>query len=128
MNIPPIKREWNVNTIISVIGLLTTVFGGVYAYSQITAQVGFTAQEFANYRVATDARLAALEAGSRRIDALEFRVSANEIDNAAMVKGMSDLQSAVAQQSGDIRVMREILQRIERQASPANFTPLATLN
>lgn len=125
MHIPPPKKEWNINTVISVAGFCLTLAGGVYAYGQLTSQVGYTEEQLASYRAATDARVAAIEQSTRQIDALAFRLTAAESTNAAISRGLADLQAAVSQQSGDIRVVREILQRIERQATPASFTPVA---
>lgn len=125
MHIPPPKKEWNINTIISVAGFVLTLAGGVYAYGQLTSQVAYTEQQLAAYKSATDVRVAAIELSTRQIDALAFRMTAAESTNAAISRGLADLQAAVSQQSGDIRVVREILQRIERQASPATYHPIA---
>lgn len=126
MHIPPPKKEWNVNTVISVAGFCLTLAGGVYAYGQLTSQVGYTELQLSAYRAATDARVAAVELATRQIDVLALRLTAAETTNSTIARGLDDLQAAVSQQSGDIRVVREILQRIERQAAPASFTPLAS--
>jgi hypothetical protein len=126
MHIPPPRKEWNINTIISVAGFFLTLAGGVYAYGQLTSQVAYTEEQLAAYKTATDLRVAAIELSTRQIDALAFRLTAAESTNATISKGLADLQAAVSQQSGDIRVVREILQRIERQAAPATFSPMAS--
>lgn len=126
MHIPPPKKEWNVNTVISVAGFCLTLAGGVYAYGQLTSQVGYTELQLSAYRAATDARVAAVELATRQIDVLALRLTAAETTNSTIARGLDDLQAAVSQQSGDIRVVREILQRIERQAAPASFMPLAS--
>jgi hypothetical protein len=125
MHIPAPKAEWNINTIISVAGFALTLAGGVYAYGQLTSQVGYTANELTSYKAATDIRLTGVETAVRQIDNLAFRMSAAETSNAAVTRALGDLQSAVSNQSGDIKVIREILVRIEQQSTPASFTPLA---
>jgi hypothetical protein len=127
MNLPPVKREWNINTIISLAGFVLTLAGGVYAYGQLTLQVGYTSQELAAYRAATDVRITAVELAARQFDRLEFRIGAAEDSNASIARGLDDLQSAVANQSGDIRVIVEIVKRLEDNATPASFTPLAAI-
>ncbi|MCR6673214.1 hypothetical protein [Devosia ginsengisoli] len=125
MNIPPPKKEWNINTIVSVVGFAITLVGLAVAYGQFMAEVSQTRTDFIAYRDATNLRISAVETAARQIDNLTYRLGAAETTNAAISRGLSDLQSAVAQQSGDIRVVREILQRIERQSSSPAVFPLA---
>lgn len=126
MHMPPIKPELNINTLISLAGFALTLAGGVYAYSQFTSQVIFTSQELAAYKAATDVRITAVELATRQFDRLEFRVGAAEDSNASISRGLDDLQSAVANQSGDIRVIVEIVKRLEDNATPTSFTPLVS--
>lgn len=128
MHIPAPKAEWNINTIISVAGFALTLAGGVYAYGQLTSQVGFTASELASYKAATDVRLTGVETAVRQIDNLAYRMSAAENVNAGVSRALDDLQAAVSDQSGDIKLMREILQRIERQETPARYSPTAAID
>lgn len=128
MNIPPVKREWNINTIISVFGFIILLGGLLWTTAQRDKDLTAVVESVAEFKVETNGRLAALEGLPRQIDNLAFRLGVAESSNAAIAKGLDELQAAVAQQSGDLRVVKEILQRIERQSSPASFTPLATLN
>ncbi len=127
MHIPPIDKRLNINTIISLAGFALTLAGGVYAYSQFTSQVIYTSQELAAYKAATDVRITAVELAARQFDRLEFRISAAEDSNASIARGLDDLQSAVANQSGDIRVIVEIVKRLEDNATPTSFSPLAAI-
>ncbi len=113
---PARKYEVNINTIILLVGFAATAIGWGMTWQSTTGDI----------KTLMDFRAEAL-AGLKQIDSLTFRVSAAEASNASVSRIMSDLQSAVSQQSGDIRVMREILQRIERQSSPASFSPLAVV-
>lgn len=128
MNIPPIKREWNINTLVSLGGFLLLLGGLLWTTAQRDRDLTVVVESLAEFKVETNGRLAALEGLPRQIDNLTFRLGAAESNNASIAKSLADLQTAVAQQSGDLKVVREILQRIERQSSPASFTPLATLN
>lgn len=125
MHIPPVKREWNINTLISVAGFVIMLGTMAAGYGRFTERMDGNQADFVEYKAATDVRIASIEAATRQIDALAFRLTAAESTNAAISRGLADLQAAVSQQSGDIRVVREILQRIERQATPASsFMPL----
>lgn len=127
MNIPPIKRDWNINTIISGVGFVITLATMAIGYGQFTERMEQGQREFAAYKLATDTRIVALEGMSRQMDSLGFRMSAAESTNATITKSLADLQAAVATQSGDLKVVREILQRIDRLSSPAVYSPLAAV-
>lgn len=115
LHIPPVKKEWNINTIISVVGFVIMLATMAIGYGRFTERMDQNRKDFDEYRVATDNRITAIEASTRQIDALSYRMSNAETTNATIARGLSELQAAVAQQSGDIRVVREILQRIDRQ-------------
>jgi len=68
-----------------------------------------------------DARISTVEADVRKYDNLVYRITVVEQTNAAVTQKLDDLQQAVNTQSGDIRVMREILQRLESQSKAAVF-------
>lgn len=116
MSFPPMKREWNINTFIVLGGFLAMAVGWGMTWGS-TANDVTTLLEFKR----------AAEGELRRIDSLAFRVAASERANETVSRVLEDLKTAVAQQSGDIRVVREILQRIERQgrASSLSSYPLA---
>lgn len=124
MQITGPKKEWNINTIISVLGFGITLVAISIGYGQFTERMEQATLDFSTYRTATDLRLSKLETDTRQIDNLAFRMAAAESSNATVTKVMADLQAAVAQQSGDIRVVREILTRLDRQ-SPTSFAPMA---
>lgn len=127
MHIPPIKKDWNINTVISGVGFVITLATMAIGYGQFTERMEQGQREFAAYKLTTDTRIIALEGLGRQMDSLGFRMSAAETTNSAIARGLDELQSAVATQSGDLRVVREILQRIERQSSPAVFAPMASV-
>lgn len=112
MNLP---KGTNINTIVSAAGFLVLLGGIVWTEGRSAEQLAATQASLASYRAATDLRIARLETDTRQIDNLNFRMQAAESANASVGRVLDELQSAVSQQSGDIRVVREILQRLERQ-------------
>lgn len=116
MNIsaPKVRYEVNLNTIIVLVGFCSMAIGWGITWGQNTTDIK-TLMEF---------RTEAL-VSLRQVDNLNFRMTAAEASNAAVTRGMAELQSAVGRQSGDIQVVKEILQRIERQSSPTSLTPMA---
>lgn len=118
-------KGWNINTYVSIGGFVILLAGMVYTEGQSSQKLQSTVDAFASYQTDTDNRIAQIEAQTRQLDSLAYRIGAAEASNAAVSRIMSDLQASVAQQSGDIKVVREILQRLERQASPVDLRPLA---
>lgn len=132
MNLPPIKKEWNVNTFIIVAGFVLTLVmtggGMLWTSAQLAGQINQNTRAIQDYRSATDTRISKLEADTRQIDNLAYRIQAAETASASVSRVLDDLKSAVAEQSGDIKLVKEILTRIEasqRQSSPASFRPLS---
>ena len=127
MNMPSIDKRMNINTFILVAGFVLTMImtgsGMLWTYAQVTGQVNQNTRSFMEYRAATDPRITRLESDTRQIDNLAYRVSAAEGTSASISKALEDLKAAVADQSGDLKLVREILQRLDRQASPASFSP-----
>lgn len=61
----------------------------------------------------TEERFRSIESEVRKIDNLTYRTAAAEQTTATTSAAIKDLQSLVSAQSGDIKVIREILQRLE---------------
>lgn len=49
----------------------------------------------------------------RKIDNLTYRVTVTEQSNANITTAIKELQALMSQQAGDLKVMKEILQRVE---------------
>jgi len=58
-------------------------------------------------------RFRSIESEVRKIDQLSYRVTVTEQATTSTATAIKELQSLVSQQAGDIKVVREILQRIE---------------
>lgn len=129
LHLPPVKREININTIILVVSfILTTAItagGMVYTYAQMAGQVDQSQVAFREYRTQNDTRIAGMEIVTRQIDNLTYRMSTVETATSSFSRALDDLRAEMSQQSGDLRVIKEILTRLERQATPAAFSPTA---
>lgn len=109
-----VPKGFNINTIVIVCGLAV----GFVGWGVIWGDTRNDVDGLIEFRRAAELEL-------RQIDNLSYRVAASERSNASVSQALESLKEAVAQQSGDLRVVREILQRIERQgrASALRFEP-----
>ena len=121
------KLEWNLNTVLQLISLLTFLAGGIYVWTNATRDIEELQRwkaghdQYHKERLAevkaiegrTEERFRSIESEVRKIDGLAFRVAATEQSAASTSAAIKDLQTLVSAQSGDIKVIREILQRLE---------------
>lgn len=121
------RLEWNLNTIIQGVTLLVMGIGGVTIWVEKSRDI----EELQSWRMSVeqsqkdrlaelrerdgraDERFRVLEGEVRKIDNLTYRVTITEQSTATITTAIKDLQSLLNQQSGDLKVVREILQRIE---------------
>lgn len=106
---PAWKWEWNLNTVVILMGFA----GGIAAWGGMWERVnaGNAANGAAVDRL--DKRMTALEVSIRRLDTQELRIGAVEkqAQDAALV--MRSVEGTLNALAADMRVTREILQRIE---------------
>lgn len=108
-------RGININTIIMVCGFLAMTVGWGVIWGQTSNDV----KSLIEFRNDASVEL-------RRLDSLAFQVTANEMETRSVSAALSDLKDAVSEQGGDIKVVREILQRLERQGQTGSLRyPLA---
>lgn len=131
MRAPQVKYEVNLTTVIALIGLLITFGTMVWAGGQFHQTVTNLDGRFTNWvmtheqlhkdRLAQvsasdarmDARIGALEAASRQIDNLTYRITVQEQGSVTLSQNVNELKQSVNSQSADIRVIREILTRLD---------------
>ena len=105
--------DWNLNTIIHVVTLITFAAGGVALWVNRSRDV----DDLKEWRPEITQEIKELSTRVGTVEGLAsslgFRIQANEQQAAATASAIKDLQTTLNQQSGDIRVVREILQRIE---------------
>lgn len=115
MHLPPVKKELNINTIISVCGFGVMIAGLVWTTAQRDADLSALSLEYAR----ADQRLVALETSTRRVDNIEYRITAQEQGSQTLGRAVEELKVALANQGADLRVIREIVTRMDPR-SPAN--------
>jgi len=107
------KLEWNLNTIIQLVTLFGMCIGGV----TIWVNKGRDIEELQKWRSAMEARseerFRSIESEVRKIDNLAYRVASTEQSTTSTASAIKDLQGLLSQQAGDLKVIKEILQRVE---------------
>lgn len=121
------KLEWNLNTIIQLVTLIGMCAGGV----AIWVNKGRDIEELQNWKAGhellhkerlvevkgiearNEERFRSLESEVRKIDNLSYRLTVTEQSSTSTAAAIKDLQTLVSQQSGDLKVIKEILQRVE---------------
>jgi len=125
------KLEWNLNTLISLVQFVTIIGGVGWMWANTTRDI----QELKNWQKAHDEyhkeRLADTRATTasfnerlraeevrgnevdRKIDNLTYRVTVAEQSAVTITTSIRDLQSGFNQQASDIKVVKEIVQRLE---------------
>lgn len=121
------KLEWNLNTVLQLVSLTTFAATGIYVWANTTRDIEELQrwrsghEQYHKERLAevkaiegrTEERFRSIEGEVRKIDNLAYRIAAAEQTTANTAAAIKDLQALVSAQSGDIKVIREILQRIE---------------
>ncbi|MDX1004587.1 hypothetical protein FB009_12299 [Sinorhizobium medicae] len=107
------KLEWNLNTIIQLVTLFGMCIGGV----TIWVNKGRDIEELQKWRSAMEARseerFRSIEGEVRKIDNLAYRLASTEQSTTSTASVIKDLQGLLSQQAGDLKVIKEILQRVE---------------
>jgi hypothetical protein len=127
--IPKGKFEWNLNTLVLlggiVVGLASTAFTwGTFANrlenadakttDWITRHENLHRERQSQIQTADarlDVRITQLEGEARKIENLGYRITVAEQSNINTGKSIEQLTKTVNEQSTDIRVMREIIER-----------------
>lgn len=132
MQRPAFKYEVNLTTIAALIGLFTAIWGASGRYNGLENQVLNLDEEAQVWRnnhmlyhqerakettaIVTryDERLKSLETQSREFDRMEYRLTVQEQGTTSLTAAVADLRQIINDQSGDLRLIKEILQRIEK--------------
>lgn len=120
-NKPSSKKgfEWNFNTIMQLLTLGTMLFGFGLAWQSVKGDIGI----LHNWKVGIESKIDTYETEIKRLTSvtenLNTRMGISEQTTNVLLQGNKDLQSGLSLLSADIKVMREILLRVEAQ----NKTP-----
>lgn len=116
---PAWKWEWNLNTIVVLVGFASGFVAWGWTLSEL--QTGRTMNAANIERL--DARLTALEVDSRRLDNHELRITNVEKQATDAATAMRAVEVTLNALTTDIRVVREILQRLEASQNGRSRNP-----
>jgi len=130
------KLEWNLNTIIQLVTLGGMIVGGVVIWVDKSRDIEELQVWRANHEqlhkerlvevksieARNDERFKGIEADVRRLSAksenLDYRLTSSEQAVGSVVQTIKDIQQAVSAQSGDLREIKVIVQRMEKGQRP----------
>lgn len=113
---PTWKFEWNLNTIVVLVGFCSGFVAWGWTLNEI--QTGRTMNAANIERL--DARVKALELSARQLDNHELRLAHVEKQATDASTAMRAVETTLNVLTTDIRVVREILQRLEAGQSGQN--------
>lgn len=130
------KLEWNLNTIIQIVTLIGMVGGGIAIWVDKSRDIeelqGWRTNheqlhkerlvEVKSIEARADERFKNLESDVRKLsgmtDNLSYRITTNEQATSGIASTVKDIQTQLSQQSGDLREIKVILQRMEKGHRP----------
>lgn len=130
------KMEWNLNTIIQIVTLIGMVGGGIAIWVDKSRDIeelqGWRANheqlhkerlvEVKSIEARADERFKNIEADVRRLtgktENLDYRLTSSEQAVSGMASTVKEIQTQLSQQSGDLREIKVILQRMEKGQRP----------
>src|SRR5690625_3805946 len=106
---PKVRNEVNVNTLVNVLGFLIVIAGMGASWGQLTGRLD------EHDRVVTrhGAQIENLRGEIGKIDNLTYRVTVAEQAQSELARSVEELKVLVNGQTADLRVVREILDRVE---------------
>ena len=130
------KLEWNLNTLIQLVTLAGMIVGGVVIWVDKSRDIDDLQVWRSNHEqlhkerlvevksieARADERFRNLETEVRKIsgltDNLSYRITTNEQATSGIASTVKDIQTQLSQQSGDLREIKVILQRMEKGQRP----------
>ena len=130
------KLEWNLNTIIQIVTLVGMVGGGIAIWVDKSRDIEDLQGWRTNHEqlhkerlvdvkaneARNDEKFKSVEADVRKLtsltDNLNFRLTTNENATTGIASTVKDIQTQLSQQSGDLREIKVILQRMEKGQRP----------
>lgn len=135
MQAPTRKNEVNINTLILLAGFAATAIGWGMIWGRFTGDVSAMAQKYDTYIVnhdqlhkerlaivtgveaRTDQRITTIELTMRKMENFEYRLTVQEQGSQTLARSVEELKNAVNSQGADLRVIREILTRLDPRAA-----------
>jgi DNA repair exonuclease SbcCD ATPase subunit len=130
------KMEWNLNTIIQIVTLIGMVGGGIAIWVDKSRDIEDLQDwrqsheqlhkdrlvEVKSIEARADERFKNIEADVRRLtgktENLDYRLTSSEQAVSGMSSTVKEIQAQLSQQSGDLREIKVILQRMEKGQRP----------
>lgn len=130
------KLEWNLNTIIQIVTLVGMVGGGIAIWVDKSRDIEDLQGWRTNHEqlhkerlvdvkaneARADERFKNIESDVRRLsgkaDNLDYRMTSSEQAVGGVVQTVKDVQQAVSAQSGDLREIKVIVQRMVKGQRP----------
>ncbi len=130
------KLEWNLNTIIQIFTLVGMIGGGIAIWIDKSRDIedlqGWRQSheqlhkerlvEVKSIEARADERFKNIEADVRRLtgktENLDYRITSSEQAVSGMASTVKEIQAQLSQQSGDLREIKVILQRMEKGQRP----------
>jgi hypothetical protein len=120
MSKPVFRWEWNLNTIVVLLGFAAGLIAWGYAIADIKSSQSSMSQSLDRH----DKRLTAVEVEVRRLDNHELRLTTVEKQATDVAGAVRSVETAVNDLATDVRVAKEILERLEeRQSGRSRFPP-----
>lgn len=116
---PRFQWVWNVNTIAVLVGFAAGFVAWGYTLSEL--QSGRTQNATNIERLTSDVRR--IEEAARRLDAHDMRITVVERQATEAASAMRAVESAINSLASDMRLTREILERLERTQNGARRAP-----
>ena len=130
-NRPTFENKTNWNTWISLGGLIVTLSLGLIGYGKFTQSVSDLDRRFNAWtddherfhaqrqvdttadRARLDERIKSIEAEARSLENIRYRLTVQEQGATNLARTVDELRQAIAQQNSDIRLIREIVTRLD---------------
>lgn len=108
---PKVRNEVNVNTLVNVLGFLIVIASMGASWGQLTGRLD------EQDRVVTrhGAQIENLRGEIGKIDNLTYRVTIVEQSQSDLARSVTELKDLVNGQGTDLRVIREVLNRVENK-------------
>ncbi|WP_157014911.1 hypothetical protein [Mesorhizobium xinjiangense] len=113
MRTPTWQWTWNLNTVVLLVGLVAGIAAWGATWERVSSNQRINAEKIERI----DKRVTSLETTARILDNHELRITAVEEQANDAADAMRSVESAIHGLSSDMRVVREILQRLENRTS-----------
>lgn len=109
MRTPQWKWEWNLNTVVILLGFVAGVAAWGATWERMSAGQRYNTERIDRLTE----RVAAIETTARMLDNHELRISSVEKQASDAAMAMRAVEGTLSSLAADMRVTREILQRLE---------------